>query len=529
MTRVKNSVSDNRLAQSRNQYDIIEFLQDKDTHGGIHPTRVDTHLSHVFLTDRDVYKLKRATKFDFVDYSTLSLRHQYCLKEVDANRFWSASLYRGVLPIRRSTSGYKLGGETGEIVDWLVHMRRFPDEARLDRRLSYGLVTAAHISKFADDLSRLHKSAAPDKKHGGAAAMLELINQVSNGLTQHAQGPIKCSRIHQFRTRLEHLASGLTDQLNKRRSSGKIKRCHGDLHLKNICFWRGALIGFDALEFDEDMRTIDTLYDLAFPVMDLVHHGRSDFANTLLNRYLARTCDYAGLAVFDLYLSLRAAVRALAASISGDEDETCAYFATAERLSEQRKTPYLAAIGGRSGSGKSTIAANVASKLGGAPGAIVIRSDVLRKTILGVKPEHPLTETSYRSKVTEDVYHRMRQIASIIIHAGYSCILDATWLDPEERRHIDQLALDLGLEHVKIWLDAPSEVLHARIAARGLDASDATSSVLDAQLQIETPSDWTSIDASGTLASTQSDVLGAILEPAKSQFTIHRANPAHDV
>jgi aminoglycoside phosphotransferase family enzyme/gluconate kinase len=515
--------------RDQGQSAIIAFLRDPQSHGKSHVQQIDTHLSHVFLTGDNVYKLKRAAKFDFVDYSTLDLRHHYCLKELDANRFWSPDLYRGVLPVRRVESGFTLGGETGKIVDWLVHMRRFPENARLDLRLSQGLVTKQDLTRFADTLSRLHKSASSDRKHGGAKAMFDLIGQISNGLMQHAQVAAPCREIHDLQSRLEPVAEGLSHQLDERRSTGKVKRCHGDLHLKNICFWRGELIGFDALEFDDDMRTIDVLYDLAFPVMDLIHHGRTDCANVLLNRYLGRTCDYAGLAVLDLYMALRASVRALAAAISRDVANARAYFATAERLIEQRPVPYLAAIGGRSGSGKSTISMSVAPRLGAHPGAIILRSDVLRKAIAGVKPEHPLQANSYRPGRTADVYERLRQLATITIKAGYSCILDATFLDADERRSIDQLAFDLGLEEVKIWLDAPAELLHDRIAARGSDASDANSDVLDAQLKIGTPTDWTIIDASGSIESTQSQVLGAILDPLPDLFTISQPNPAHDI
>lgn len=511
------------------QSDVIAFLEDSATHGGVRPARFDTHLSHVFLTDTDVYKLKRATRFDFVDYSTPARRQVFCEREIDANRFWSRTLYKGVLPIRRTAAGFTLGGQTGDPVDWLVHMRRFPDRARLDRRLSAGEVKTNELVQFADDLARLHTTAAPNIGFGGATAMTKLIDQIAGGLERAVDRDELAVFIKGWRRSLSDQARKVSNKLDDRRRTGKIRRCHGDLHLKNIVVWDDALIGFDALEFDDAMCTIDVLYDLAFPVMDFIHANRPDAANLVLNRYLARTSDYTGLAVFDLYLSLRAGVRALASVLGGDASAGRAYLDTASLFDAWRPKPRLIAIGGRSGSGKSTVASAAAGSLGRPPGAIVLRSDVIRKVINGLPPEKALGDVAYRPAKTADVYQRMRCMAATVIDAGYDCILDATFLDAGERKHVDRLAKEVGVGVHKLWLDAPADTLRTRIASRGEDASDADQAVLEQQLAITAPRTWHRVDASGDIAMTVRGTLDAILEPHPNAFIPKVHNPAHDV
>jgi len=256
---------------------------------------------------------------------------------------------------------------------------------------------------------------------------------------------------------------------------------------------------FDCLEFDEKLSTIDVLYDLAFLLMDLIEHRRAGDANMVLNRYLDRRDETEGLAALPLFLALRATIRAHV-TITRDpsaRDDANAYIAAALGfLSPPR--PRLIAIGGLSGSGKSTLAYHLAPEIGAAPGARVIRSDVIRKQLFRVSPETPLASDAYTAEVTKRVYQGMLDQAARCLTGGHSAILDAVFLRPDEREAAMEIARQAGAPFTGFWLEAPSVVLEKRIAGRRNDASDADAAVLRKQLAIDPgPLHWTCIDAVG--------------------------------
>ncbi len=286
-----------------------------------------------------------------------------------------------------------------------------------------------------------------------------------------------------------------------RRRHGWVRRCHGDLHLRNICLFEGEPTPFDAIEFDEDLATIDVLYDLAFVLMDLIFHQRRDLANLLLNRYLSATRDYRGVRLLPVFLSLRAAVRARVMSLStqGREARRMAarYLDLALEFLEAAGPARLIAVGGYSGVGKSTAAKGLAAALGGPCGALILRSDVVRKRLEGVAPERALAAAGYDAAAAERVYARLMKDARRAFQAGQSIILDASFLEPAFRDEAAAMARRLGAPFAPLWLTAPRAVLADRIAARRGDASDATVGVLEAQLaQHDEPSDWNHVDAS---------------------------------
>lgn len=510
---------------------LVAYLGSPAAHAGETPRRIDTHLSHVFLTRDEVFKLKRAKRLDFVDYSTPELRHHYCERELASNRAWAADLYVGVKPVFRAGEGFRIGGEeeAGDAADWLVHMRRFADTDRLDRRLAAGAVREDDLLAFADALAAQHGDAPADPRAGGAQRMAGLIDQVAGDLLAAARDPGLRRNAEQWRTAAGQAVQEAAPVFDARARAGFVRRCHGDLHLKNICRWKGRLIGYDALEFDEAMSTIDVLYDTAFTVMDFWHHGAGRFASLLLNRYLCRTGDYAGLAIFDVCLSLRAGVRAMAAAMGGDETGAAAYLDLADVALAPRPPPALIAVGGRSGSGKSTLAARLAPGLAPLPGAIVLRSDVVRKTLHGAQPETPLDAAAYAGQVSADVYDTLAAEARAVLAAGYPCILDATFLGEDGRRRFDRLAETAPGPVHRLWLTAPAETLRARLLARGRDASDADLAVLDRQLTEADPAGWQPVDVSGTLEDAAERLRTALTQTSARSFTEHRFNPAHDV
>jgi uncharacterized protein len=315
------------------------------------------------------------------------------------------------------------------------------------------------------------------------------------------------------------------DLIERRREQGKVRQCHGDLHLGNICFHDGRPVLFDAIEFSADLTTTDVLYDLAFLLMDLVHRGLGALANLVLNRYLDLARDDEGLQLLPLFLSLRAAIRAhvtaaAAAQQDGDtarRDEARRYLALAETLLRP-VAPRVVAVGGRSGSGKSTLAQAVAPDLGALPGARILRSDVLRKAMLDLPPEQALPASAYSHAMTRQVYARMQHDAAHILGAGYSVVLDATFLDPVERAAAEQVAGNAGVPFAGLWLEARRDVMAIRLANRKRDASDATLDVLDRQLASGTGAmAWKTVESGGSLprvTAAARRALGIVTPPA---------------
>jgi len=494
------------------QAGLVAFLGSPEAHGGERPERIDTHLSHVFLTADTVLKLKRAIRLDFVDYSTPEQRRRYCEREVAANAAWARTLYRGVEPVWKTPGGFQIGGRRAgeEPVDWLVCMHRFADEDRLDRRFETGAVSLADIEGFADALADRHMVAEADTGTGGADTFAALIDQVAGDLEAAGTTAAWRGSAGQWCQRARTALETGRDLIDRRARDGRVRRCHGDLHLKNICRWQGQLIGYDALEFDPVLSTIDVLYDAAFPVMDCLRFNAGWAANALMNRYLARTGDYDGLALFPLFLSQRAAIRAMATGMAGKADEARAYLDLALDLLAERASPVLIALGGRSGSGKSTLARAIAPETGAPPGAIVLRSDVIRKVLAGAAPEAKLPASAYEPGMTVRVYDRLAEAPRACLDAGFPCILDATFLSSSAEAALAAARKGFAGRVLTVWLDAPADVLRARIAARGADASDADLAVLEAQLARPDPADWTRVDVSGSCGDAAARLRGAI-------------------
>jgi predicted kinase len=294
--------------------------------------------------------------------------------------------------------------------------------------------------------------------------------------------------------------------IDARAAAGFVRRCHGDLHLANLCLWQGRPVLFDALEFDEALATIDVAYDLAFLLMDLEHSLDRAAANRALNRYVARTGDaglVGGLAVF---LSMRAMIRAHVEARSGHGDRFAGYLTAAARYLEPHP-PLVIAIGGLPGSGKSTLARALAPLLGAAPGALVLRSDEIRKRQHGVEPEQRLPETAYTEAKSTVVFNELAHLAGIAAKAGHAVIADATFMDPAHRSLLEAGAQQANVAFLGIWLSAPQPLLEKRIGARAGDASDATVEVLRAAARAGPGAGaWHAVDASD-LASAGNEVL----------------------
>jgi aminoglycoside phosphotransferase family enzyme/predicted kinase len=480
------------MEQGDDQHAVFAFLADPATHGSGEPVvRIDTHGACVFLAGPDVYKVKRAVRFPFMDYSTLEARHRACDAEIAVNKDNAPQLYLGVVPITRHDDALRLGGD-GEAVEWAVHLRRFDENATLDRLAERGELGLDLVPDLAAAVLAAHRR-APIRD--GRAATAALTAQARDTLDDLARHPdlFPPSDVATVRAALERLLSTATPLLIRRGERGQVRRCHGDLHLRNVALIDGRPVLFDAIEFDEAIATCDVLYDLAFLLMDLWERGLRRVANLLLNRYLWACEDedlqIAGLALLPPFLALRAAIRAKVAAelarLSPDARASASadarrYFDAARGFAGAQPAR-LVAVGGLSGSGKSTLAARLAPSVGRPPGAVHLRSDIERKRLFGVGELDRLPEEAYSAGQSDRVYRRLRMLAAIGLHAGQGVVVDAVHQREDERGAIAAMAAGEGVPFSGLWLDAPATTLRDRVAARHGDASDATPAVVDAQ------------------------------------------------
>jgi aminoglycoside phosphotransferase family enzyme/predicted kinase len=497
------------------QSEVLAFLNVPEHFPGAPPvTRIDTHTSAVFLAGAHAYKLKRAVRYDYLDYSTIERRRIACEAEWCLNRRTAPGLYLSVMPITRADDGLSLGG-TGLPVDWLVVMRRFEQEQLFDRLAQARALTRETVVRLADTVAAFHASAAPRRDVAGAQAIRDVIDGNTSAL--HAAGAALDQQIvTQLDQRLHVLVARNEQILDGRRERGMVRECHGDLHLRNVVMLDGTPTLFDGIEFNTAFSCIDVMYDFAFLVMDLLARGLASDANALFNRYLSRTSDFEGLRLLPLFLACRAAVRAktslAAADLSSDpaaigelRRRAADYLRLAEHVS--RLMPVrLIAIGGFSGSGKSTLAARLAPSLGAAPGAVVLRTDVVRKLMFAQGGAQ-----TYRSEARHSVYTEIRREAVRALDAGFVVIVDAVFGDAVERRAIEALAAAQGVTFAGLWLEANVDTLERRIRDRQDDASDATVDVLFRQMRESgLVMSWRRIDASDDAELTAREALSAL-------------------
>ena len=273
-------------APPESQEAVFRFLADPKTHGLSEPVeRVDTANAVVFLAGDDVYKLKRAVKFPFMDLSTFDKRRDACEAEIAVNKPLAPNIYLSTLPIVRQGETFAIGGD-GEIVEWAVHMRQFDENATLDHVADRGGVSDAIIDKLALAVRRSHARALLRDAASAAHALETYIEQNGAAFAERPDlfDPQKARKL----TVDSRLAFAIVRPvLLKRGEAGFVRRCHGDLHLRNIVLIDGEPTLFDAVEFSDEIATGDVLYDLAFLLMDLEERGLRASANRLFNRYLA--------------------------------------------------------------------------------------------------------------------------------------------------------------------------------------------------------------------------------------------------
>jgi hypothetical protein len=463
----------------------------------------------VFLAGERAWKLKRAVRYDYLDYSTADRRRAMCEAEVRINRRTAPALYRGVAAVTRQADGSLAIRGDGTPVDWLVEMARFDQHSVFDQLADAGVLPLRLMRPLAQAIARFHRTAEGRSNHGGWDAMRRIVDGNAAGFARDGAGildPISCGRVT---NRARFAVDRVGVLLDRRRDEGFVRHCHGDLHLRNIVLLGDQPTLFDAIEFNDDISSIDVLYDLAFLLMDLWRLGLRHHANVVWNGYLAETGLLDGVPLMPLFLSVRAAVvaktTATSAGLQTDEGRrqelrvrANQYLAMAESLLEPPPAR-LIAVGGLSGSGKSTLAMDLAPSLGAAPGAIVIRSDEIRKQLCGVQPLDRLGPEGYTDDVSRRVYATLLEKADAIVRGGSAVIADAVFARSADRDAIQHVAAAAGVPFVGLWLEAPASVLMSRVKRRGPDVSDAGVDVLRQQLAREAdPLTWHRLDASGS-------------------------------
>lgn len=495
------------MTDDQTHAEVLSLLRDPARWPG-RPEQVDeiaTHGALVFMAGDSVLKIKRPVRLPYLDFSTLEARQRVTAREIEINRPHAPDIYVDQVAITREDDGRLAIGGTGTPVEWAVRMRRFPQEALLSNVVWRSGIDDALARALATMAAGYHRSAPrstePDDPFPRiAGSVLETLRAAPD------------ERVRAWTRRVEaRVAAALATSAvvrRRRAAGGHVRRCHGDLHLGNIVLANGLPVPFDAIEFDERLATVDTLYDIAFLLMDLQRRGARRAANIVLGHYLWLTgeqADLEGLAALPVFLGVRALIRAMVAldraraGAPGEGDPIGHVVDTLTfalgLLSPPR--PHLLAIGGLSGTGKTTLAADLAPTFGAAPGALHLRSDLERKRLAGIGMLDRLPAEAYTPGAASAVYTRLLDRARVALEAGHSVVVDAVFAGSDERCRLARVAAGAGAGFTGLWLEAAPDTLRSRVAARTGDASDATVDVVDRQLTIDTgPIGWHRLDSS---------------------------------
>jgi aminoglycoside phosphotransferase family enzyme/predicted kinase len=467
-----------------------------------HATRdigcVETHISWVLLTGDYAYKVKKPVRLGFLDFSTLERRRRFCIEELRVNRRTAPDLYLDVVPIGRGPDGIAVGLEPA--LEYAVKMRQFPHAARLDRRLQRNALSRAGARELAATVARFHGAlpARTGVSNEPRRTTWPAIKNFRHIEPARFDGAVQ-GRLAGLEAWTEGQAERLRETILQRAADGHVRECHGDLHLENIVWLDGRFVLFDAIEFNPELRWIDTANDIAFLVMDLAARRRGDLAFDVLNAWLEDTGDYAGLAVMRFYLVYRSMVRAVVAGIRQAQAATPAetsfrpaaerYIDLAAELADP-PPPRLLLMHGFSGSGKSWLS----ERLVGALPALRVRSDLERKRLAGPAAGGQggagIDAGLYAADVTAQTYKAVARHCAAGLRAGFSMIADATFLRRDQRQRFIDLAAELGVPVGIALCEADRDTLRQRIRQRragAADPSDADLAVLEHQLRSHEP------------------------------------------
>lgn len=448
----------------------------------------ETHISIVLVVDEFAYKFKKAVDLGFLDFSTLDRRRHFCERELEFNQRYAPDLYIDVVPITGSAASPRMGNG-GTVIEYAVRMRRFAADATLDVEVENDRITENDITAFGRTLATIHEQAPVASITTGYGDVDLVTAQVDNAFEHLSDIP----EAAQMRQIIRAMTDDCRAALASRQSEGHVRDCHGDLHLSNIVRLESGLYPFDCIEFDDQLRFIDTVSDMAFVLMDLDVRGRHDLANAFLNAYLDASGDFAGLNVLHLYAIYRSVVRAKVAHLqslqASDSDHLRArrntHLSLAASYLDSELPPGLIITHGVSASGKSYISRDLARRYG----YIHLRSDVERKRLAGLAPNADSGSGRgsgiYSEDFSDQTYRRLLDLACSALANGYSVIVDATFLERRWRDAFRQMAHAAGQPFHIVHCEQDDAVLRARLARRrteGDSISEATPEVLAWQI-----------------------------------------------
>lgn len=477
---------------------------------------LQTHVSYVFLAGDYAYKLKKPVNFGFLDFSTVEKRKYFCYQELKLNQPVASDIYLEVLPITQNGERYVLDG-VGEPKEYVLKMRRFPQEGLFSNLLKQRKLTEECLKDLGIVVARFHAQS----KTNVYIRSFGKVEKIREGIEENYRQSEKYIGITQTKQQYEETKQ-FTDTFfserqalfESRRANNKIKECHGDLHLRNICLWHDKIQLFDRIEFNESFRFVDVMYDVAFTVMDLEVRGSKSLANAFVNTYLEQTGDWEGLQVLPFYLSRQAYVRAKVTSflLDSDSEQTeeimqiaADYYRLAWEYTKMRQGE-LILMSGLSGSGKTTIAQRLARRIG----AIQIRSDAVRKHLGRVPLSDRASNDLYTHRMSEKTYTRLIELGGMLASQGFSIILDAKF----DRLAWRQKAIALAKAHQIplsiVHCTAPLEILKERLRDRAQDISDATPNLLEQQRATAEPFTEVEQDFVTTIDTTAPDCLNQL-------------------
>ncbi len=450
-------------------------------HGCANPKLVETHISWLLMLGDYVYKIKKPVNLGFLDFSTLAKRHFSCQEELRLNRRTAPDQYLDVMPISGTPNAPRPGDDSAPF-EYAVRMRRFDDTQLLSRLVEQDRLTLSMVDELARAIAEFHQAIAGRPVPADAGSPNNVNEPVTDNFTtllelDHEEEDL--SLLAQIRRWTETEFERITPIIQARRQEGFVRECHGDLHLENI-YWDSTAVLFDAIEFSASLRWTDVASDIAFTMMDLANHGHPDLANRLLNEYLSYTGDFGSLGVLPYYLTYRAMVRAKVAAIRADQDtrhannlhRDCSHYLGLAASFSDRKKPQLIMMCGLSGTGKTTVARDLAAK----SGAIHLRSDVERKRLFGLAPHASSRDSGvdiYTAAASNSTFARLETLCDQCLEQGFSVVVDATFIGSARREQFAALAEKQGVSWQIVQTTAPEAVVQERLKLRRGDASEA--------------------------------------------------------
>jgi len=444
---------------------------------------LETHISWVLLAGDYAYKIKKPVDFGFLDFTRLEQRHFFCDEEIRLNGRFGSGLYLDVVPIGGSLENPILGQQPA--IEYAVRMRRFASRDLLDNCLLAGRLSHRHIDHLAHAMAEFHQALPAEDSplaFGSAEAVIQPvrdnIRQLSPLLDENAR-----TLLNAIATASEREWQRCRAAIDRRRNQGRVRECHGDLHLGNIVLIGDQPCPFDGIEFNDALRWIDVISDIAFLLMDLRHCQRRDLAYRFLNTYLEVTGDYDGVTLLGFYQAYRAMVKAKIVALRAAQngavawhDQCRAYMALALDLLHPGQ-PALLVTHGLPGCGKTVVSRCIAEKLP----AIHLRSDVERKRLFGLKATDRAQDGQalYTAYATAKTYQCLAQLSKTLLAQGCKVIVDAAFLRRRERDAFACLAREQGVPLVIVDITSNDAVQRQRLQNRRNDASDADESVLD--------------------------------------------------